>query len=342
MCPRVQSSRAHPRNLAHAYRRVAIRHHKNALGQQIRKRRNRHKLRSGRPTYSAPRSCGSRWQGKSRTRSRRFSHTHRARQRANFARSPRSLIRRQILSRALAKPQNPVQLKRQINVIKHDPDSQSQEPKTNHEQHQPQKKHVTPPSQRGTATPGWASVLASAPYATRRPPQLPPPHRQKNHTPPRPPPPPAAATHCRQATAKPPPSGAPASAPPGAPASISSAKPDSATPSPAPLQTTQKSLPLPPQIRFRFPWPNPPYELGCTRTKSRKVANRGTQHAPNADRSPIPTFSTGCRRAAANELTKRSSPPCQQTWPRKHGVEIHTQSKPGRRNQTPGFAPTPQ
>src|SRR5580698_6474326 len=168
MCPCVQSSRAHPRNLAHAHRRVAVRHHKNALGQQTGKRRNRQKLRSSSPTYSAPRARGSWRQVKRRTRNGRSSLTDRTRPGTNFARSPRRLVRRQILRRALAKPQNPVQLKRQINVIQHDPDSHSQKPETNHEQQQAHKKHATPPSHPGTATAGCAPVLASDRYAARR------------------------------------------------------------------------------------------------------------------------------------------------------------------------------
>src|SRR5271170_2773228 len=85
----------------------------------------------------------------------------------------------------------------------------------------------------------------------------------------------AAPTRRHDAPAKPPPAAAPPSVAPAAPALNASAKPDSTTPDPAPPHRRQRSLPLPPQIRFRFPWPCPPCELGCKRTKSRKVANRG-------------------------------------------------------------------
>src|SRR5271163_3573143 len=85
----------------------------------------------------------------------------------------------------------------------------------------------------------------------------------------------AAPTRLHHAPAKPSPAAAPPSVAPAAPASNASAKPDSTTPAPAPPHRRQRSLPPLPQIRIRFPWPCPPYELGCKRTKSRKVANRG-------------------------------------------------------------------
>src|SRR5271156_6325119 len=135
----------------------------------------------------------------------------------------------------------------------------------------------------------------------------------------------AAPTRLHHAPAKPSPAAAQPSAALAAPALNASAKPDSTTPSLAPPHRRQRSLPPPPQIRFRFPWPSPPCELGCKRSKSRKVANRGTQQSKSASSSPNPTFSTACRFKPANSATTRLRATHAQSWPRKHAVEIHAQ-----------------
>src|SRR5271156_6516814 len=135
----------------------------------------------------------------------------------------------------------------------------------------------------------------------------------------------AAPTRLHHAPAKPSPAAAQPSAALAAPASNASARPNLTTPSPAPPHTKRRSLPPPPQIRFRFPWPCPPYELGCKRTKSRKVANRTNRRSHNACGSLNPTFSTLCRLEAADSGEIKLRKTHTQSWPRKHGVEIHTQ-----------------
>src|ERR1700733_11669916 len=106
--------------------------------------------------------------------------------------------------------------------------------------------------------------------------------------------PPAARILRFRALALPPSSSAPPSAPQAASASTSSARPSSTTPSQAPPQTTQKSPPPLPQNQSRFPWPCPPYELGCKRTESRKLANRETGESQNPRLGANPTFQKLC------------------------------------------------
>src|SRR5271156_875062 len=134
----------------------------------------------------------------------------------------------------------------------------------------------------------------------------------------------AAPTRRHDAPAKPPPAAAPPSVAPAAPASNASAKPDSTTPAPAPPHRRQRSLPPLPQIRIRFPWPCPPYELGCKRTKSRKVANRGKHQSQIASPTFNPTFSTPSRQEAPSSKAAKLRAARAQAWPRKHVVEIHT------------------